>query len=538
MGLMIRGSVKHQSLMPSDRLEPHLFVMSCLIFLAISAFMIWKRPDGDQLALLLGGRLLTSPQTDAERRLQNVVEEMAIASGVPLPRLYILEREVGINAFAAGTDPRSIVIGVTRGSIELLSREELQGVIGHEFSHILNEDMQLNTRLAAAVSTFLLFVQMGREVGRRKSSYGKRHSADALGGVLMLIGSVGYALGRLLQSFISQQREYLADASAVQFTRNPEGLARALAKISLGTGSRLHSNHAEYAHIFFAEGFSEKMSSLLSSHPPLRERIKKIVPNQPLEMFISRVQHEMTLNPVIQKAVDKKVEKTLHKAALLNSIGAPTAENLALSQMVVNQLAPVKNLMLDPQIARGTLALLTFRSQQQYAEAKALLREEFPTESVFDQIANFVDKHDAQERVGLFQYAIASLRNLSLRDKKDLLEKMEMVFHHDQHWTFLEVLLYLNAKLLLLPAPPRVHAGKVSAETILQKIATQETPSLEEMEHFIFQHRSLSLIQKKSLIDKITEPFLSAHLYEEFRLLCLSLAIPVPPFAPTNKALG
>lgn len=233
---------------------------------------------GSVVAELLEGRLVNSNTIDIhERKLLNVVEEMAIASGVPVPQVYVMDGEAGINAFAAGHTTGDAAISVTRGCITLLSREELQGVIAHEFSHVLNGDMKLNLRLIGLIFGILCLTIIGRVLAQTR---GKKNPLPLLGLALIIIGWVGVLFGRLIQAAVSRQREILADASAVQFTRNPSGLANALKKIGgLAEGSKLHSAHAEEAsHLFFADGIGKSFLSF-ATHPPLSERILALDPS-------------------------------------------------------------------------------------------------------------------------------------------------------------------------------------------------------------------------------------------------------------------
>lgn len=237
---------------------------------------------GSAVATMLGGRLVNPNTTDPdERKLLNVVEEMAIASGVPVPQVYLLPAERGINAFAAGHATSDAAIGVTEGSIRLLSRDELQGVIAHEFSHILNGDMRLNLRLMGIIFGIVCLAVIGRILLQVRSSNSKdKNPLPILGLALILLGWTGVLFGRLIQAAVSRQREFLADASAVQFTRNPEGLAGALKKIGgLSYGSKLEAAHAsEASHMFFGNGLGESFLHLMDTHPPLAERIRAIEP--------------------------------------------------------------------------------------------------------------------------------------------------------------------------------------------------------------------------------------------------------------------
>ena len=234
---------------------------------------------GSAVAESLGGRLVNPNTTHPdERKLRNVIEEMAIAAGVPVPKIYVLDDEKGINAFAAGHAPGDAAIGVTRGCMTLLSRDELQGVIGHEFSHILNGDMRLNLRLMGVIFGILCLAVIGRVLIYSRGGSNDRNPLMLLGLALIVIGAIGVFFGRLIQAALSRQREFLADASSVQFTRNPAGLSGALQKIG-GTGSKLESAHAgEASHMFFGNGLGKPFLGMLATHPPLAERIRAIDP--------------------------------------------------------------------------------------------------------------------------------------------------------------------------------------------------------------------------------------------------------------------
>jgi len=233
---------------------------------------------GSAVAESLGGRLVNSNTNHpGERKLRNVIEEMAIAAGVPVPKIYVLDDEKGINAFAAGHTPGDAAIGVTRGCMTLLSRDELQGVIGHEFSHILNGDMRLNLRIMGVIFGILCLAVIGRVLIFSRGGR-DRNPLMILGLALIIIGAIGVFFGRLIQAALSRQREFLADASSVQFTRNPAGLSAALQKIG-GASSKLESAHAgETSHMFFGNGLGKPLLGMMATHPPLAERIHAIDP--------------------------------------------------------------------------------------------------------------------------------------------------------------------------------------------------------------------------------------------------------------------
>lgn len=252
------------------------------------------RSGGHHIAAQMGGVRVPPSTTDPDlRRLLNVVEEMALASGISVPPVYVMEHEPGINAFAAGYTPADAVIGVNRGTLNMLNRDELQGVIAHEYSHILNGDMRINIRLIgllfgiqmiAMIGYFFLRTMGGRGRHRRRSSNeGKGNGGFilAMAIALLVFGSVGQFFARLIKASISREREFLADASAVQFTRYPEGIGGALKVIAATKGgSVIHSDEAEeLSHMFFANCFRSDFASMFATHPALPKRIGKLEPN-------------------------------------------------------------------------------------------------------------------------------------------------------------------------------------------------------------------------------------------------------------------
>jgi Zn-dependent protease with chaperone function len=307
--LTTMGLIKYASNTPSDGFQiSSLWRPDVLLLVAVSVGLIiligtmykiavLAHGGGAAVAEMLGGTLVPANTRDFElRRLLNVVEEMALAAGVPVPRVFILESEEGINAFAAGFTPADAVIGVTRGCLQALNRDELQAVMAHEFSHILNGDMRLNLRLIGVLNGILVIALIGYGLfriffnssssrGSRSSSSGKKEGGLGValllfGLALMVIGYIGVFFGKLIKSAVSRQREFLADASSVQFTRNPSGLAGALKKIAgYKPAGRITSQRAEEAsHLFFANGLNAGLISLMATHPPLEERIRRIDP--------------------------------------------------------------------------------------------------------------------------------------------------------------------------------------------------------------------------------------------------------------------
>lgn len=237
---------------------------------------------GKKVAEMMGGTMVSAVTIDpAEKRLLNVVEEMALASNMPVPAVYVMKNEQGINAFAAGFSTKDAVVAVTAGTLEALNRDQLQGVIAHEFSHILNGDMRLNMKLIAILSGIMFITEAGY-VFLRSNGYSRRNGSGPtlmLGLGLVVIGYTGTFFGNLIKAAVSRQREFLADASAVQFTRDPSGIADALKTIGGSDhGSLIEDGHGhEISHLFFSSGLNW-MQSMFSTHPPLPERIRRIEP--------------------------------------------------------------------------------------------------------------------------------------------------------------------------------------------------------------------------------------------------------------------
>ncbi|OVE81389.1 hypothetical protein BVY03_04180, partial [bacterium K02(2017)] len=266
-----------------------------LIILCATFYKIFTlKKGGKAIAELLNAKKISSDSKNLnEKQFYNVVEEMAIASGVPVPEVYLLEKELGLNALAAGYDIDDAIICVTNGALDCFTREELQGVIAHEFSHVFNGDMRLNLYLIGILHGIMVVGEIGRFLMRassgRRNSYGgmsnsKKGSSGHLfliGLLIYLIGSIGVFFGKIIKAAVSRQREYLADASSVQFTRNPTGISNVLKKIGgQDYNSYVGNRYAEQCgHMFFAECLHPSWLQTFATHPPLAKRIKRVEPS-------------------------------------------------------------------------------------------------------------------------------------------------------------------------------------------------------------------------------------------------------------------
>jgi Zn-dependent protease with chaperone function len=291
---------------------PLLFASSAAVIAGIglsSLFRIMSLSSGGKAVAESVGAVPVPPDTrDPQlRRLRNVIEEVAIAAGVPVPDIYLMADEAGINAFAAGYSASDAAVCVTRGCLDRLSRDELQGVIAHEFSHVLNGDMRLNIRLMGLLFGILVLAIVGRRVIWFGGSGNRRGGGQVwlIGLALMVVGYIGYFFGRLIQAAVARSRESLADASAVQFTRQTDGIAGALKKIAIfAEGSTLQvANKQEVAHMLFGEAGT--FNALFATHPPLLQRIRALEPGfreEELARLAASLQHPTATAPATPAA--------------------------------------------------------------------------------------------------------------------------------------------------------------------------------------------------------------------------------------------
>lgn len=394
---------------------------------------------GGVVARSLGGVRISPDTTDPQqRRLLNVVEEMAIASGVPMPEVYLLEQESGINAFAAGHNPANAAIGVTRGTMTTLNRAELQGVIAHEFSHILNGDMRLNLRLMGLLFGLLVIAMIGRTVFRLGSN--SRDSKSRTFGAIMLIaaavttiGYVGLFLGRLIQAAISRHREQLADASAVQFTRDPTGLRGALVKIgALSSGSKIANPEVdEVAHMLFAPG----MRRMFATHPALEDRIKAIDPRfDPKEFDRMRAQlaavvaEEATSEAALkQKSAMERLESIINipgaAQAVAGLVGNPGTAHLRLARQVRKSLPEdVVVAARHPESARALLLALALDPNLETRERqKNYISNQLGAARAVSQLERAVDALEPEQRMPALFAAFPALRQLPREQRLQLI---------------------------------------------------------------------------------------------------------------------
>jgi Zn-dependent protease with chaperone function len=471
----------------SPATDPAIFMLAAVGTLVVvgggSLFKIAQLQGGGRVvAEQLGGRLVNPDASDlSERQLVNVVEEMAIASGTPAPPVYLLEQEAGINAFAAGFTPAAAVIGVTRGAAERLSRDELQGVIAHEFSHILNGDMRLNIRLIGLLHGILVVGMLGYFLlrmtvlsghrGRQSRQQGNPAPLLALGAGLMVVGFVGTFFGNLIKAAVSRQREFLADAAAVQFTRQPDGIAGALKKIG-GTqaGSAIRNPNApEASHMFFGRGTSG-FSALFSTHPPLATRIRRIDPSWdgtfPEVAPAARPGLAAPAAAVGAAPLAGAGDAGPRAAHALDHVGQPSEAHIQYAARLLASLpGPVASAAHEPYGARALVyaLLLDREADMRAAQLEHLARAADP--GVYKEtlrLAPVVADLDMRARLPVVEIALPALRALTAEQYRIFKDNVGVLVRADDRielfeWSLHRILLHDLEAHHGTASPPRVR---------------------------------------------------------------------------------
>ncbi len=417
---------------------------------------------GGAVAESLGGRLVASNTTDLdERKLLNVVEEMSIASGVPMPQVYVLDNEEDINAFAAGHSTSDAAVTVTRGCMAKLNRDELQGVIGHEFSHILNGDMRLNIRLMGILFGIFCIATIGRILLYARGNDRDKNPLPLVGILLLIVGSLGLFFGRLIQAAVSRQREFLADASSVQFTRNPGGLSHALQKLG-GYGSRVRSPHASDAsHLFFGNVLADSLFGALATHPPLEQRIKAIEPNwdgkfirldedKPEKLF-DRPSSKPQPPPIFNNAMASiliasgGVPPVIKSSSVLPNLGNPTPLHLKYAEQLRDSLPDsLKAAVREPQSAVALIyALLLSEDASLRATQLSGLASRATQEVSTRAAALYPDVSQAARhaRLPLVNIALPALRQLDPAQFNQFSQALQWLINSDNKVDLFEFVL-------------------------------------------------------------------------------------------------
>jgi len=453
------------------------------------------RGGGGTVARALGGTLVDADVRDPlRRRLRNIVEEIALASGVPVPEIYVLEQEAGINAFAAGFTPSDAAVAVTRGAMEKLSRNELQGVIAHEFSHIFNGDMRLNIRLMGALFGILMLALIGRRVLHSARYMGR--SRDSGGGAIILVavaltavGYIGLFFGRWIKSAVSRQREFLADASAVQFTRDPDGISGALKKIAVyGDGSYLDAESEEVGHMLFGAG--QKMH-IFATHPPLVARIRRIEPRfreEELADLSRRIEREARLDSERRERVAAEEERrsarrsgpsVFDPARFMDQIGNPHWERLLMAAAVAASIPEnVKTAAHSADWAPEVLFYTLLDRNPEVREQQMLIiarRMGSDSDRRVQGLLGAEEELAPEQRLPLMEVALPSLKRHPPDFVRKVLETVNGLIRADGRIDVFEYLLARVVSLYLWEAmnPDKVrNAGSLTLQRLSTEAAT------------------------------------------------------------------
>lgn len=434
-------------------------VVLAIVTLGTSYRLLQLRGGGTAVAEGLGGRLLNVNTRDAdERKVLNVVEEMAIAAGLPVPRVYLLE-DPAINAFAAGYDPQDAVIGVTRGCIRQLNRDELQGVVAHEFSHILNGDMRLNIRLIGWLYGIMVIGLIGyhllRSMRYARSSRKNGGGLLFLGLGLMAVGYGGTFFGNLIKAAVSRQREFLADASAVQYTRNPGGIGGALKKIAGYAGGTVvtAADTAEISHMLFGPGAH---FALFATHPPIDERIRRLDPHWKGEAALARA-----------GAGAASGGEALSAKSFAGTVGQPTAASLHEAQQRLAALP--EQLQGEAHSSFGSyltvFALIIAASDHAATQVQWQYLREQLAQPEFDhllQIHALVTPMERKLYLPLVDLAMPALHQLSVRQCQAFMTQLQQLMNADARVSLFEWCLYRTLRVALLPRV--THAATLELE--------------------------------------------------------------------------
>jgi len=463
---------------------------TALVIFAVSGWNIAQLSSGGKaVAEMVGARRVSPDTRDAlERRLMNVVEEMSIASGTRVPGVYVMDGEAGINAFAAGYNVSDSIVAVTRGTLETLNRDELQGVIAHEFSHILNGDMRLNIRMIGVLAGIVFIGSIGEFVMRSVRGTKEKEALALLllGVALFLIGYVGLFFARLIKAAVSRQREYLADASSVQFTRNADAIAGALDQMRSSSAGTLIANRyaEEMSHMFFGQSVKMWMGGLLNTHPPLDERIRRVNPRflpsayrTTREVVMEKVEEKISMAPTGRRASDLSAAwgRTAAQSAAL--VGTMDAGKVDYAARLLAAIAPaLRDALRDPEQAGAVMAALLLADPE---EARERQLQSIPGAAIVRRVravAPLTRGLGLAYHLPVIDLALAAVKRLQAGAKLEILAAIEAVIHADRRVSLHEfvVLALVRTQLSERPKPVetrRVRELSAEAATVLALVA-------------------------------------------------------------------
>ena len=543
----------------------YITLATVVVILITSLFRSWQlKAKPDAIARMVNATPVSLHHASAqERRLVNVVEEMSIASGVPMPKIFIMKHESGINAFVAGLSPDDITLVVTQGLLDNLSRHELQGVIGHEYSHIFHGDMRINVRLIGILAGILVIGQLGHILLRsgsssRTSLTGRRRGGNAsailiLGVGLLAIGYIGLFFGRLIKAAISRQREFLADASALQYTRDKQGICNALYKIAQhSNGALLDSDKAEeMSHMCFGQSVKMQLAGWLATHPPIEKRITALDPNfryakvesktksrqqqqstdqfdSPVSSFAQSVEVDSDSLSIAdnQRAIVDK----LPRQGIIEQVGNFKPEHLASAH---HQLSQIPELLLSIARSESTqatesdliLALLVAvqRSKSELKAAASLC--EIKNHTIVDSLSQKLASLNFKQQHALFDIALARLVEQDTHSKRRLIALLSRLVSQKDNSDLSEFMIYASCARRVLEKTGKQKSisrfKNISAEIgqfISLLYAQSNIPQSSKENQFIRQMKSMGVQSQLSDPSQLSMQNLARSLNQISRL--------------------
>jgi len=509
-----------------DKSFENFKIISMMVFSIITIVTLLKiffKSRGDEIAIKLGGVLVPQNTSDPkQRQLLNIVEEMAIASGIPIPATYILQDDLTINAFAAGANAFTAVIGVNRGTLIALDRSELQAVIGHEFSHILNNDIKLNMQTTAAIGGLMFIANLGqylmstrsRNYSRSESSRSESISVSLVGLVIFIFGSLGVLVSRMIQALISQQREFLADASSVQFTRNHEAMAKALIKIKYISGSSIDNYlNFELNHMFFSSAIENSFfSSIFHTHPPLEERIKRIAPNFNVDDYLKSISSDSKVkehNTELEKhrmiystKSFSSTERTKDLSSLTSkpnpplfqSISQPTADHLDVSISLLQGL-PIEIVEATRDLSQSKIIILTsilfFQSKEVQQKIINEISNQTAEDRQFVQSILILLQENLKYHIPLLSLSLKTLKALDKSEMEEFINQLKVIFLADREFSFFEMITLLLIESTLNPS------------TLLKETSENRVVHLKiEIENLLYWYFTNGRIESNQVLDE------------------------------------
>ncbi|MCX7955470.1 MAG: M48 family metallopeptidase [Bacteroidales bacterium] len=431
---------------------PNLFIYVFTIttgFISIVSLVkiLILKTGAETIAKSVGGKKIDETTKDPnERKLLNIIEEMSIASGCPIPKVYILDNERGINAFAAGFSINDSVIAVTRGALENLSRNELQGVIAHEYSHILNGDMKINLRLVGFLFGIFSLIILGQFILRASAvSKGKKDKGNAvlilLAIALIIIGYIGFFFGRLIQAAISRQREYLADASAVQFTRDPTSIGGALLKIALlEEGSKLKTHAAsQISHMLFSA--YDALAGLLATHPPIHKRIERVCPELVKYLTDKKILTQYEPTKINFEFYSPLTNKAFYNQQFTKIVGSLNSDSIEKASAIINQIPePIRNSFhINYELPYIIYSLFLSHKPQVYNEQINIFTyDNAKIQYYYKQLYNY----DINTKLAIIEITCNKLHSTDSKQKENILSEIKKLILLDKEISFYEFALY------------------------------------------------------------------------------------------------